>query len=633
MEIMLKQNETKSLLRAITTLFVAAFLFGCAPREARENVWERDVHSFANPSEVRVTHLHLDIEVNFAKKEIGGKATLHVANTAGARKLFLDTRDLTISRVTLGSEEKPTSFVLSDPVKHLGQSLTIDILPATKLVHVYYASSPRASGVQWLEPVQTAGGKKPFVYTQSQAIHARSWVPCQDSPGIRMTYTARVTTRPDLLAVMSAKNPVQKNADGVYEFEMPQPIPSYLLALAVGDLEFRALGERSGVYAEPSVVMKAAWEFADTEKKIVAAEALYGPYRWERYDILVLPPSFPFGGMENPRLTFATPTILTGDRSLTALVAHELAHSWSGNLVTNATWNDFWLNEGFTTYFENRIMEAVYGRDVSEMLAHLSYQDLLKALDEIGHDSADTRLQINLKGRDPDDGFTDIPYDKGMFLLRLLEETVGRERWDAFLREYFDTFAFESMTSQRFLSYLREHLFRGDNTLEERVKIDEWIFNPGLPENCPKPSATQFELVEKELRRWSNGEPAKMLETKGWITQHWLHFLRSLPKTMTTQQLNDLDTGFGLSKSNNPEVLSAWFELAITNRYEPAYSWLEKFLKTVGRRKFLKPLYTKLAETSEGMEMARRIYRTARPMYHSISASTIDAILNWKTEE
>ncbi|MEX2088191.1 MAG: M1 family metallopeptidase, partial [Bacteroidota bacterium] len=484
---------------------------------------------------------------------------------------------------------------LGDVVQFLGQALTIDITPQTKEVTIAYHTNPNAAALQWLEPSQTAGGKRPFLFTQSQAILARTWVPCQDGPGVRMTYSARVKTRPDLMAVMSATNPTAKTADGVYEFSMPQPIPSYLLALAVGDLAFKSTGPRSGVYAEPSMVDKAAWELEDTEKMIEAAESLYGPYRWDRYDVIVLPPSFPFGGMENPRLTFATPTILAGDRSLVALVAHELAHSWSGNLVTNATWNDFWLNEGFTVYFEHRIMEQVYGRTYSEMLAQLSMQDLQATINELGATHPDTHLKLNLGGRDPDEGMTDIAYNKGYFFLRLIEEAVGREKWDAFLKSYFDAFAFGTMTTEGFISYLRENLIHGDKNLEEKIQIDRWVSGPGLPEGAPEVRSGEFGRVEEQLNAWKNGALAGKLATKDWTTHHWLHFLRNLPTTLSSEQMADLDKAFAFSRSGNSEILAAWFPHVITHSYQPGYTALENFLMGVGRRKFLKPLYTKLA--------------------------------------
>ena len=589
---------------------------------------ENDVHSFAKPSEVVVNHMDLDLNVDFDKKRIVGKNTLHITNKTGARQLYIDTRDLVIARVTLDKAETETKFALGQPVEFLGQSLAIDILPETKEVNVYYVTSPTAAALQWLDPPQTAGGKRPYLFTQSQAILARTWVPCQDTPGVRITYRAKVKTPPDLMAVMSAKNGTQKSADGVYQFEMDRAVPSYLLALAVGDIEFRSLGSRSGVYSEPSVVDRAASEFVDLEKMIAAAESLYGPYRWERYDVIVLPPSFPYGGMENPRVTFATPTILAGDRSLVSLIAHELAHSWSGNLVTNATWNDFWLNEGFTTYFEHRIMEALNGRDYSEMLAQLTHQELL---DEIaGLKPEDTRLHLDLKGRDPDEGSTEIPYDKGYFFLRLLEESVGREKWDAFVRKYFDTFAFQSMTTTKFLAYLRENLIQGDKALEDKLKIDTWVYEPGLPDNSPKVNPKQFEIVEEQVKAWTEGTPAKDLKTEGWTSHHWLHFLNKLPQNLKPEQMAELDAAFKFTGTGNSEILSSWLLRAIGTQYKPAYPALEKFLTGMGRRKFLRPLYTEMAKTPEGMEMARRIYAKARPTYHPVSYNTIDGILKWK---
>jgi aminopeptidase N len=412
---------------------------------------------------------------------------------------------------------------------------------------------------------------------------------------------------------------------------MDQPIPSYLLALAVGDLSFRPLGERSGVYAEPSVVEAAAWEFADIEAMMTAAEDLYGPYRWERFDILVLPPSFPFGGMENPRLTFATPTLLAGDRSLVSTVAHELAHSWSGNLVTNATWNDIWLNEGFTVYFELRIMEELEGREYSEMLAQLGQQNLRRTVEELGPASPLTRLHTELgSADDPDETFSDIPYEKGYFFLRLLEETVGRERFDDFLREYFDTYAFQSIDTATFLNYLRLHLIEGDQTLEETLGIDGWVYGPGLPTGCPPVHATAFDAVDRELAHWTAGRPAGQLKTEGWNTQQWLYFLSQLPKDLTTGQLADLDLAFAFTQRGNAEILCAWLLHAIAHDYQPGLAAADEFLNRVGRRKFLEPLYKKLAETPAGRQRAREIYRRARSSYHPTAVAALDEILGWE---
>ncbi|HEV8657931.1 MAG TPA: M1 family metallopeptidase [Thermoanaerobaculia bacterium] len=587
----------------------------------------KDVHSFGRPDEAAVKHLALNLTVDFERQQLTGSATLQIEHR-GARELVLDTNGLSISSVKLDSG-KESKFTIGEPVKYLGRSLTIPIEAATKAVHIDYTTSPDAAAVQWLTPEQTAGGKHPFLFTQSQAILARTWVPCQDTPGVRMTYEATIKVPRGLMAVMSAENPTKTNSEGLYQFKMPQPIPSYLLALSVGDLAFRSLGRNCGVYAEKPVIESAAYELADTQKMIDAAEKLYGPYRWGQYDILVLPPSFPFGGMENPRLTFATPTILAGDRSLVSLVAHELAHSWSGNLVTNATWNDFWLNEGFTVYFERRIMEAVYGRDYSEMLARLGMQDLEQTIQELGAESPDTHLLLNLEGRDPDDAANKLAYEKGYFFLRLVEETVGRATFDAYLRDYFDRNAFRSMTTDTFVEDLRKNLLAGAAGAEQKITIERWISGPGVPENVPRVQSDAFEKVEEQVRAFQNGTPAAKLKTSNWSTHEWIHFLRHLPADLTREQMKDLDNKFKFTGSGNAEILHEWLMQSIPHAYEPANEALERFLTKQGRRKFLKPLYQKLAENEEGLERARKIYEKARPTYHAVSRGTIDGILKW----
>lgn len=592
-----------------------------AGRAAAEDLY---LHSYAEPDEVAVEHLDLDVTVDFDARQLRGRASLGLDNKTGAEQVILDTRDLTIERVTLGDGSEAEWSLGEAESAVMGRPLVVQLPPDTETIHVDYATSPQAAALQWLSPAQTDSGK-PFLFTQSQAILARTWIPLQDTPAVRFTYEARVKVPADLLAVMSAENPTAKTADGVYRFEMPQPIPSYLMALAVGDLEFRSVGPEAGVYAEPQVVEAAAWEFADMQKMIDVSEELYGPYRWGRYDVLVLPPSFPFGGMENPRLTFATPTILAGDRSLVALIAHELAHSWSGNLVTNANWNDFWLNEGFTVYFERRIMEALFGRPYSEMLAALGLQDVQGTIADL--EPPDTHLKLSLAGRDPDEGMTDVAYEKGYSFLRMLEEAVGRERFDAFLADYFDRYAFQSMTTEGFLEVLKRDLLTAEQY--EELAVERWVYGPGLPDNAPKPSPAAFEQVEAQIAAWEAGTPAADLDTEEWTTHQWLHFLRNLPDGLSIERMGRLDQAFGFTDTGNSEVLAAWLERAIANDYAAAYGALEDFLTRQGRRKFLKPLYEALAETPEGRELAIRIYRRARPGYHSVSSNTIDEILEW----
>ena len=579
----------------------------------------RDPHSYARPDEVVIEHIALDLNVDFAKKQLAGTAILRIHQLTNTRRLVLDSNGLDIRGVRLDPPGAHTDFVLGpvDPI--LGQRLEIPLRANTTAVEIDYTTSPGARALQWLEPAMTAGKKHPFLLSQSEAILARTWVPCQDTPSVRFTYDAKLHVPKELLAVMSAENPQARNAEGVYSFHMGNPIPSYLLAIAVGDLEFRPFDTRSGVYAEPPLIEEAAFEFADTPKMMHAAEELYGPYRWGRYDLLVLPPSFPYGGMENPRLTFLTPTVIAGDRSLVSLIAHELAHSWSGNLVTNATWNDFWLNEGFTTYFEHRITEKLYGREYSEMLWLLGLTDVQEELATLR--PQDQGLYVNLTGRDPDEGPGTV-YEKGALFLRLLEETAGRERWDQFLRGYFEKFAFHPMTTDGFEDYLKATL----PDVVKKVNVDEWIHGAGLPANVPKPHSEAFARVEAQAKAYANGASPESLQTDGWSSHERVHFIQSLPK-LAPERMAALDARFRFSESGNSEVLSAWLEKSLDARYKGAYPAIERFLTTQGRRKFLKPLYEKLASNPEDLEFAKKIYAKARPTYHPVSQAAIDAIL------
>ena len=596
----------------------------------------QDKHSFARPAEARVKHVSLNLVTDFDAKRIGGTARLAIERFANADSIILDTRDLAIKRVaSAAGDTLPFRLGAADPI--MGAPLIIKLPARGDTIVIEYETSPEAAAVQWLAPAQTAGKQQPFMFTQGQAILTRTWVPTQDSPGIRQTYDATVQVPKGLRAVMSAEmlTPEGEAGDDAnrtkYTFRMTHAIPPYLIALAVGDIAFRAIGANTGVYAEPSVVDKAANEFAEVDKMIAAAEKLYGPYRWGRYDILVLPPSFPFGGMENPRLTFATPTVLAGDRSLVSLVAHELAHSWSGNLVTNATWDDFWLNEGFTTYIESRIMEELRGKGYADMLRQLGRQDMQAAVTEAGGPTAaDTRLHLDLTGRDPDLGMTGIAYEKGSAFLQTVEAEAGRDRLDTFLRGYFDQHAFQPMTSEQFLQYFSNELIKGDEALAGRIRAPQWINEPGIPDNLPAIRAEAFERVDQQLAAFRSGTVPPKSITGKWSTHEWLHFLRGLPDTMSVAQMRSLDQAHALTQSGNSEILFEWLRSAIRNHYEPAIPALERFLTSQGRRKFLAPLYTDLAATTWGRPLALQIYRRARPTYHAVAVGTIDGILNWK---
>lgn len=588
------------------------------PKEDRH-----DYHSYAKPDEAKATHIQLDLKVDFETQTIAGEATYTIEHQNG-KEFILDTRDIDILEVLIGPDKEKHTFKLGKKDPLLGQALIIPLQPDTESITVNYRTRPEAAAIQWLTPAQ-AKQATPFLYTQSQAILARTWIPCQDSPGIRFTYDARVQVPDDLLALMSAANPTMKNSRGIYTFRMTQPIPAYLLALAVGDMDYRPYDRRVGIYAQPNVVLSAAHEFMDTEKMVDVTEAMFGTFRWDRYDLLILPSSFPFGGMENPRLAFITPSILTGERSLTTLIAHELAHSWSGNLVTNATWNDFWLNEGFTVYLERRIMEELYGIDMGNMLAALGYQSLQKTLDKLGHDSPDTRLKLDLKGRDPDDGLTRIAYDKGYFFLRTMEHIYGRAFMDKFLNAWFRDHAFQSVSTEDFVRYVKPLLHDGG----EALQMEAWIYGTGLPENCIKIEAEPFAAVDQVLALY-DGKNHELLDTTGWSAQAWIHFLRHLP---ATTELAGLDQRFELAGSNNYEYRAAFLEQCIAQGYiQPIKQDLERFLLETGRRKFLTPIYGGLIEAGE-TDLAWQIYTKARPGYHTVSTQTLDEMFSKKGKQ
>lgn len=595
----------------------------------------QDIHTYAQPNIARVTHVALDLTADFSAKSLSGTATLDIAARPGATEIVLDARNLDIRSIT-DSNGQALRFTegRDDPI--LGHALTVQIGEARKIV-ITYATRPDAAALQWLTPAQTAGGRQPYMFSQGQAILTRTWVPTQDSPGIRQTWDATITVPADLAVVMSAESLTPSGEPGPnnqkrWRFAMTNPVPPYLIAIGVGEIDFQAIDERTGVWTEPSRLHAAHDELIPTAEMVDAAEALYGPYRWGRYDLLVLPPSFPFGGMENPRMTFATPTIIAGDRSLVSLVAHELAHSWSGNLVTNATWADFWLNEGFTVYFENRIMEATEGRDRALMLQSLGWGDLQDTLASLS--PADTRLKLDLAGRDPDEGLTDIAYEKGAAFLRTIERIVGREKFDAWLTGYFERNAFRPMTTELFLEDIRAHLVTTPE-LEAQLMMDAWIYQPGMPSNWQPPVSDAFAPVDAAALAFAQGGPAPAIPWAKWSTQERQRFLAWRPPVppasghwFSDAQLADLETTLNLRQEGNAELVFAWLQIAVQHRYQPAVPTLERFLTTQGRRKFVLPLFTSLWGQGEwGRPIATRLYAEARPGYHPVTTNSVDAVV------
>lgn len=588
-----------------------------------------DLYSHAIPADVRVRRMRLDLSIDFDRKVVSGTATHEIERAVKAAPLVLDVKGLKIGSVSVGDDRAlaPATWRVEPGSGLLGDALIVELPPGADRVAVSYETTPDGTGLQWLSPAQTAGRTKPFLFSQSQSIHARTWIPCQDTPGNRVTFEATIRAPEGYRVVMAADEVTPKDAPpGTTAWRIDEPIPTYLAALAAGDLAFRPIGPRNGVWAEPVTVDAAAREFTDVPRMMEIVEKTYGPYRWKRFDMLVLPPSFPAGGMENPKLTFLSPTILAGDRSLVNTVGHELAHSWSGNLVTNATWRDFWLNEGFTTYLEQRIVEAVYGRERFLMEAALDLEELRAELATLPAERQ--VLHVDLKGEDPDDAFSTVPYMKGASFLRNLEQRFGREAFDGFLRGWFDGHAFRSVTTEEFRAWLEKNLVAKRPEAAAGLDLDRWIEGGGLPDDLPTYPSARLAAVDAAAKTFLAGGPAANVDGGRWSTQEWVRFVRAIGPKLEPFRLAELDRIFGLSTRRNGEIASVWLALAARSAYRVADDRIEAFLVGVGRPKLIKPVYRALLEGPGGARKARAIFDKAKPGYHPIAADAIEGILS-----
>jgi len=584
-----------------------------------------DPHSYFDADQPRIGRLRLTWNVDFDRQRLEGTAVLDLAAPFSGT-LDLDTKGLTIRSVrTPGGVKIP--FRLEDEEPILGRRLRLDLPSGTREVAIDYETAPDAVALQWLDPAQTEGKRHPFLFSQCQAIHARTMVPLQDSPRVRVSYQAEVTVPEALAAVMSAgpagDRPGGKPGTRTFLFEMPQPIPSYLLALAVGDLKSRDLSPRSRVWAEPATVEAAAYEFGEIETMITRAEGLFGPYEWDRYDMLVLPPSFPYGGMENPRMTFLTPTLLAGDRSLVDVVAHELAHSWTGNLVTNATMDHFWLNEGFTVWAERRILEVLHGEEAAVLGWAIGQKALEKEFERFGADSPVTKLRADLKGTDPDDVFSSIPYEKGARLVTILERAAGRPRFDRFLRDYIERFRFTSITSEEFRDFLEKSL----PGVAREVGLDTWLHETGMPANAPVFRSKALEDLTSLASNWAMGTRPSASQIAGWKPSEMLIYLQNLPREVDRASCEWLDQAMSLTGRGNYEILVEWLSIAAGSDYEPVFPRVREVLGRVGRMKYLRPLYTALGKHPRTRALAREIFDAAKEGYHSLSRRVAETVM------
>lgn len=603
---------------------------------------DADYRSYANVDEFRLVHLELILEVDFANRELEGTVVLELKRVdLHSTELVLDTKGLRILTVSelsgnfMGATEKTKPIWVTRPF-HLGKSnpelgspLFIDLAPSKdgiETVKVEYETTDQSSALQWRVPEKKDGKPRPYLYAAPGPIQARSWIPLQDTPKVRVTYKAFVKTGEGFLAVMGAGNDPKVKRNGNYNFLMPRAVPTDLLNLAIGDLDFRETGRRSGVFAESSLAKPAAKEFADTEAMLAAAEQLLGHYPWGRFDQLVMPPAFPIGAAAYPAVAYVSPTLIAGDKSLQSALANALAQSWSGQLVTNATWRDRWLNQAFAAYLQRRIMSVVAGEQREAIQEILDVEAFRAALSACAGD--DQLLGTDLTDVESDEVCAGVAAEKGSLLLTWLEAKFGRDKFDGFLRGYFAHFAGQAVSTEQFQGYLQENLLDRYPGIATRANVDAWISNPGIPEDAVLPAAGAAASIDAARAAFISGKvPAAKIDARDWVGTQWIYFLRGMPAAAQLAQLSELDRAFSLTTTRNAEVAEAWLLLAIRRDYRPAFGRLEDYLKSVGRTRLIVPLYAELAKTPAGFDFAKRVYAAARPGYNAQAAERIDALV------
>jgi leukotriene-A4 hydrolase len=583
--------------------------------------YTQDPHSFYEPSQPKTTKLTWDItRLDTETKQVHATATWEF-DASG--ETYFDTRTIIILDIK-DSSGNSIPFELGDPEKVRGQRLSF-VVPSDQKVVISYHTASTASGLQWMDAA-LAGGQ-PLIYTQGEAINARSYIPCQDTPSVKFTATYSVSVPSVVRGLMAAAEHIGRtkpDADGfcIETWNMPYPIPAYLIAFAVGNLESRDLSERSRVWALPSMVDACAAEFEDIEKLMLIGEELFGPYPFGRQDFLVLPPAFPYGGMENPCLSFLTPALITGDGSGIGTLAHEMAHAWTGNLVTNADWDAFWLNEGWTVWAEQRILEEYRGRDealIDYKLLEREFEIDCEAYEKAGQLDL-TKLSPGADDVDPDDIFSRIPYFKGSMLLLCIEEQVGRERFAEFVALYINTFKFQSIYTETFLAFVIQEL--GQEVFDS-VRVREWVYEPGLPRNAPNIDSARIAEVQNAAKTL-----AIPTHNHGWGTIELQLWLELLPREdLTADFMARTNAAFDLQYEPNIEVRWSFLVAAVEAGYDEVLTDVEAFLKSQGRMKYLKPLYRALAETAKGKEFALKVFEQAKAGYHPVAISMIENVL------
>ncbi|PJF16672.1 Leukotriene A-4 hydrolase/aminopeptidase [Paramicrosporidium saccamoebae] len=645
----------------------------------------RDPNSVANIDVFQTTHIHLAWDVDFDTSTIDGTATLTLKRVGDGNQLVLDCSHLVIHNIieTNDLSSAPLNHDFKPSASLFGGSLTITLPEGrdTYTISINYATTDKSSALQWLTPEQTLGKVYPYLFSQCQAIHARTMLPCQDTPAIKATYSASVRVPSPLNAVMSAnrrKESEASSSEGRYfEFKQTTPIPAYLIAIAVGDIHSKEIGPRSVVWSETKNLEAAAEEFSETEAFIETAESLVGPYVWERYDILVLPPSFPYGGMENPCLTFITPSLIAGDKSLVNVLAHEISHSWTGNLVSCASWEHFWLNEGFTRFLERKILAKARSEAERQLRSTTGLSALKEDLEFLKNGPL-TQLVPDLSADSPDDAFSQVPYEKGYMLLYTLEQLVGAKKFETCFRAHIEKFAGRSIDTDQFKTFIMYHFVDDHPVHQQLVKFpwDEWFYGTGLGPSTPTFSEELVTPCKQLAESWietditnemefgdigaMHNNPSSMNGAASenapndygkWHSRLWketgvineiefsslgawqkvLFFgnLLESEHVLSVKMINKIADDYSLHTCTNVEVLLKWYQLCIKSRAIRFYEMAAHYAVAHGRMRYNRPIYRALYNSGPiGQDLALETFKLHRAVYHPIAVQMISKDLN-----
>ena len=618
-----------------------------------------DINTYSNFQEIIQKEVELDVSIDFDNKSMYGniKTKYEIINKS-LENIILDLHGPEILSVFLINEDFEKVdldykiYDKNEDKEALGTPLVINLLSLKEkdnkeyenifnkkeiMISIEFKTNENCNGIQYLTKEQTRTKEYPFMFTQCEAILCRTLFPIQDTPSVKSIYKVKTAISPPLTflfgGILKSHYYDSTSKKKINYYEQNIPIPSYLVAFVAGELEYAKISKRCGVWTEKGLSSLAAKEFIDAEKYIEIAENyLNHPYEWKVYNILVLPFSFPFGGMENPNLTFVTPALLAGDRSMSNVIGHEISHSWTGNLVTNKNWKNFWVNEGFTKFMERKLDKILLGEEMSKLESIVGNNSLISAIKMYGEDSHFTSLSPDFSGIDPDDGFSTVPYEKGYQFLCYLEERVGEDNFKEIMGKYIEKYKYKSVDWTDFKSVYEEYVnnkYEGRNARKILNVIDwnKWVTEKGFPsykmEFKSKYTEEVDNLINKFINKENNIENAKKI-FKGWHTNVKLVFLEKILKNLENFNesiILEIKKELNLVEEYNDDIKAIWYEITLEKGMNQEIENIMNFLKTHGRLKYLKPLYISWIKLD--FNNAKTFFDENKIVYHPIARRLI----------